>query len=110
KTTISEAQLIGRGARYYPFIVKESQDPYKRKFDDEITNDLKTLEELYYHTKENSRYISELKKALVESGIYEDEDNLVTKQLSLKFGFKKTDFYQKGQVYYNKKVPKSYDN
>ena len=29
------------------------------------------LEELYYHTKEDSRYISELKKALVDSGIYE---------------------------------------
>ena len=26
KTTISEAQLIGRGARYFPFILSESDD------------------------------------------------------------------------------------
>src|SRR5690606_12685877 len=67
KTTLSEAQLIGRGARYYPFELEEGQDKFTRKFDDDQANDLKILEELYYHTKEDSRYISELKKALVES-------------------------------------------
>ena len=110
RTTISEAQLIGRGARYYPFALEEGQDKYTRKFDDDISNDLKTLEELYYHTKEDSRYISELKKALVDTGIYEDEDNLVTKQLTLKFDFKKTDFYRDGHVVFNRKIPKSFDN
>ncbi|MCF8054165.1 MAG: DEAD/DEAH box helicase family protein [Deltaproteobacteria bacterium] len=73
KTTLAEAQLIGRGARYYPFALEEGQDKYTRKFDDDISNDLKILEDLYYHTKEDSRYISELKRALVDSGIYEDE-------------------------------------
>ena len=110
KTTLSEAQLIGRGARYYPFALEEGQDKYTRKFDDDISNDLKTLEELYYHTKEDSRYISELKKALVDSGIYEDDENLVTKQLTLKMDFKETDFYRDGHVFYNKKIPKSFDN
>lgn len=110
KTTLSEAQLIGRGARYYPFTLEEGQDLYTRKFDDDISNDLKVLEELYYHTKEDSKYISELKIALVESGIYEDDDNLVTKQLMLKPDFKKTDFYLDGHVFFNKKVAKSYDN
>ncbi|GAB4321962.1 MAG: DEAD/DEAH box helicase family protein [Bacteroidales bacterium] len=110
KTTISEAQLIGRGARYFPFTLEEGQDPFTRKFDDDISNDLKTLEELYYHTKEDSRYISELKKALVDSGIYEDDENLVTKQLTLKLDFKRTDFYRDGHVFFNKKVPKSFDN
>ncbi|CAD5931800.1 Putative type III restriction-modification system HindVIP enzyme res [Planktothrix rubescens] len=110
KTTLSEAQLIGRGARYYPFALEEGQDKYTRKFDDDISNDLKILEELYYHTKEDSRYISELKKALVDSGIYEDDENLVTKQLTLKLDFKKTNFYRDGQVFYNKKTPKSFDN
>ena len=70
KTTLSEAQLIGRGARYFPFALEEGQDQYTRKYDDDISNDMKVLEELYYHTKEDNRYISELKKALVESGIY----------------------------------------
>lgn len=110
KTTLSEAQLIGRGARYYPFALEEGQDKFTRKFDDDISNDLKTLEELYYHTKEDSRYISELKKALVDSGIYEDDENLVTKQLTLKLDFKGTDFYRDGYVFFNKKIPKSFDN
>ena len=38
----------------------------------------KILEELYYHTKEDSRYISELKKALVKSGIYEEDDAILS--------------------------------
>lgn len=110
KTTLSEAQLIGRGARYYPFVLEEGQDKFTRKFDDDISNDLKILEELYYHTKEDSRYISELKKALVDSGIYEDDANLVQLNLFLKPEFKKTDFYKEGHVFFNKKVPKSFDN
>ncbi len=110
KTTISEAQLIGRGARYFPFTLEDGQDKYTRKYDDDISNDLKVLEELYYHTKEDSRYISELKKALVESGIYEDDENLVQLNLFLKPEFKKTDFYQDGHVFFNKKIPKSFDN
>ena len=115
KTTLSEAQLIGRGARYYPFALEDTStgsvsDKFTRKFDDEISNDLKTLEELYYHTKEDSRYISELKKALVDSGIYEDDANLVQLNLFLKPEFKKTDFYKDGHIFFNKKVPKSFDN
>lgn len=110
KTTLAEAQLIGRGARYYPFALEEGQNKFTRKFDDDISNDLKTLEELYYHTKEDNRYISELKKALVDSGIYEDDENLVTKQLTLKMDFKGTDFYRDGHVFFNKKIPKSFDN
>jgi type III restriction enzyme len=109
-TTLSEAQLIGRGARYFPFTLESGQDKYTRKYDDDQANDLKILEELYYHTKEDSRYISELKKALVESGIYEDEDRLVTKQLTLKLDFKETEFYKTGQVVFNKRVEKSYNN
>jgi type III restriction enzyme len=109
-TTLAEAQLIGRGARYFPFALEEGQDKYTRKYDDDQGNDFKILEELYYHTKEDSRYISELKKALVESGIYEDEDKLVTKQLTLKLDFKETEFYKTGKVVYNKKVEKSYNN
>lgn len=110
KTTLSEAQLIGRGARYFPFSLEDGQDKYTRKFDDDVSNDLKVLEELYYHTKEDSRYISELRKALVESGVYEDEENLVTKKLILKDDFKKTDFFKNGQVFYNRKIEKSFDN
>ena len=110
KTTLAEAQLIGRGARYYPFSLEQGQDKFTRKFDNDISNDLKILEELYYHTKEDSRYISELKKALIDTGIYEDDAKSKIVQLFLKEDFKKTTFYREGQVFYNKKIPKSYDN
>ena len=109
-TTISEAQLVGRGARYFPFALDEGQDPCTRKFDDDVSNELKILEELYYHTKEDSRYISELKQALIDTGIYEDDENSVQLSLFLKPKFKETNFYKTGQVVFNKKVEKSYDN
>jgi type III restriction enzyme len=109
-TTISEAQLIGRGARYFPFKLEEGQDLFTRKFDDDVSNDLKILEELYYHTKEDSRYISELKQALIDTGIYEDDENTVQLPLLIKTNFKDTDFYKTGKVIFNKKVEKSYDN
>ena len=108
KTTVSEAQLIGRGARYYPFKLADSQDKYTRKFDNDISNELKVLEELYYHTRDDRAYISELKKALIETGIYENEDIFELKQLVLKPEFKNTDFYKTGRVFYNKKVVKDF--
>src|SRR6185312_886865 len=37
-TTIKEAQLIGRGARYCPFKINEDDDPSQRKFDHDIQN------------------------------------------------------------------------
>jgi len=110
KTTISEAQLIGRGARYFPFKLEQGQDSYKRKFDDDIDNDLKILEELYYHTKEDNRYINEIKKALVDTGVYVDEDDLETKKLKIKDSFKKSAFYSVGKVFYNKRIFKNYQS
>lgn len=109
-TTMSEAQLIGRGARYFPFVLKDEQDKFRRKYDDDLSNDLKILEELYYHTKEDSRYISELKKALIETGIYEDDEKIEIKKLTLKDSFKKSDFYLYGQVCFNEKQPKNFAN
>lgn len=109
KTTIAEAQLIGRGARYFPFVSEEGQEKFKRKYDDDRQNDLRILEELYYHTREDSRYISELKKALIQTGIYEDESDFEEKELKLKVNFKKTKFYQEGRVFYNFLQEKKYD-
>ena len=108
KTTISEAQLIGRGARYFPFKLNDQQEKYTRKYDSDLDNHLRPLEELYYHTIEDSRYISELKKALVDTGIYEDEDLFVKKDLVLKDSFKKTNFYTDGKVFFNERIKKDY--
>ncbi len=75
KTTLSEAQLIGRGARYYPFRLTPEQDPYRRKFDHDPQHELRLLETLCYHTREDNRYIAELKQALTDSGLWEKHPN-----------------------------------
>ncbi len=106
KTTIAEAQLIGRGARYFPFTLQEGQDKFTRKFDSDTANDLRVLEELFYHTKQESEYIRELTKAMVEMGLY--TDNLISKKLILKDDFKNTDFYKNAKVVVNKKIFKDY--
>lgn len=103
KTTMSEAQLIGRGARYCPFKLSEDQDKYKRKFDRDLTNPLRICEELYYHAAYNPRYISELNKALEDIGLKDSKTRQV--DLFLKPEFKETDFYKNGIVYVNEKVP-----
>lgn len=69
KTTMAEAQLIGRGARYCPFQISDDQQFFSRKYDEEPTNELRICEELYYHSAYNPRYIQELNTALEEIGI-----------------------------------------
>jgi type III restriction enzyme len=69
KTTMSEAQLIGRGARYCPFQTISDQPYASRKFDNDLTNELRICEELFYHSAYNPQYIRELKSALEEIGI-----------------------------------------
>ena len=108
KTTISEAQLIGRGARYFPFKINSEDDKFKRKFDKDVDNELRILEEIYYHTSNDSRYISELKTALKDIGIY--DENTVRKELKLKDSFKKTIFYENAIVWHNDKILVRYDN
>ncbi|MEM4625506.1 MAG: DEAD/DEAH box helicase family protein [Candidatus Pacearchaeota archaeon] len=103
KTTIAEAQLIGRGARYFPFKLSEEQDKFKRKFDQELDNDLKIVEELYYHSSHNPRYIQELATALRESGIMPPQEPKVI-HLKVKEDIKKTDFWKNGFIFINQKV------
>ncbi|MFH1713013.1 MAG: DEAD/DEAH box helicase family protein [Candidatus Jacksonbacteria bacterium] len=107
KTTISEAQLIGRGARYYPFKLEETDDRFKRKYDKNLDDELRILEELHYHSHNESRYISEIKTALIEEGML--DENEVEVELKLKEKFKDTDFYKKGVVYANKKKKRSFE-
>ena len=105
KTTMSEAQLIGRGARYCPFRLDETQPLYQRKYDvlnDETERELKVCEELYYHSAYNPRYIDELHRALEEVGIKAKESKQL--KLTLKSEFKETAFYKKGHVFKNKRV------
>ena len=105
--TIQEAQLIGRGARYCPFIIDDPDYKFKRKYDGDVTNTNRILETMYFHSKNDSRYIAELKKALIETGL--QPQNPITLEYSLKEEFKDSDFYKTGFVYSNKRLPKSRD-
>lgn len=108
-STISEAQLIGRGARYFPFKINGKGDSkFLRKFDEDLDHELRILEELHFHSPNEHRYISELKEALVREGIM--EKNMVKKELKLKEDFKKTGFFTNGQIFLNKKIQNDYSN
>lgn len=105
-TTLSEAQLIGRGARYFPFMLPDQTDRFRRKFDGDLEHELRVIEELHYHSINDSRYIAEIRQALVEQGIL--DENEVTKELKLKESFKKTQFYKYGLIYTNKPIEKDF--
>ena len=62
---------------------------------------------MYYHTREDSRYIAELKDALVETGIYEDDTNWTPQRLTLKPQFRQSSVYRKGYLAVNSKRAKS---
>jgi type III restriction enzyme len=99
KTTMAEAQLIGRGARYCPFQISEEQPFYGRKYDDDVTNELRVCEELYYHSAYNPRYIQELNTALEEIGIKAKQS--IERPMKLKSDFKQTSFYKAGFIFLN---------
>jgi type III restriction enzyme len=106
--TIKEAQLIGRGARYCPFGIDEEQSPSKRKYDFDLDNPNRILETMYFHSRNDSRYITELKAALIATGL--QAENPIEIQYSLKEEFKESDLYRKGYVFSNKRLPKGRNN
>ncbi|WQZ82621.1 DEAD/DEAH box helicase family protein [Helicobacter pylori] len=71
KDTTKDAQLIGRGARYYPFSYNDFKPSriefYQRKFD--FSNPLSVLERLDYHAVYDSEFIAKLKKELQDLGL-----------------------------------------
>lgn len=101
KTTIREAQLIGRGARYYPFVADDPEKKYVRKFDNNENEELRLLEQLHYHSANNPKYVQEIRQALISSGIM--EENYVERTLKLKESFKRTRAYQEGVIFTNER-------
>jgi type III restriction enzyme len=102
QTTIKEKQLIGRGVRYFPFQYQDKEQN-KRKFDNDLKNELRVLEELFYHTyDEESRYISHLKTELKKDGYITDNKEVV--EFDLKEEFKKSDFYKNVKILKNEKI------
>lgn len=104
KTTMREAQLIGRGARYFPFNFVDGDDRYTRKFDNNENQPLRVIEQLHYHSLHNPRYIQEIQQALRETGIV--AENFVERELKLKEEFKKTPTYTSGVIWRNRRLTK----
>ena len=109
KKTVSEAQLVGRGARYCPFKIKNEDNAYIRKFDDDINNELRILEELYFHS-EKSQYITEIERALIEQGLLEKEGKEpIELKLALKSSVKDGDHFKNKLIFKNDRIIKRYN-
>lgn len=106
KTTISEQQLIGRGARYFPFKIENWQEENKRKFDNQIENRLRLCETLVYHCTTDNKYIAEIKVALRESGLVSKLEPTKI-ELKLKDSFISENYYKRGNILVNERIEKS---
>lgn len=103
-TTDSEAQLIGRGARYYPFEYKD-EDSYTRRFDFGVENfELRVIESLHYHTINDNAYIKNLEKSLKSANIQVKEDKYHHLEAKIKPSFKKNPIFKEGKIYINKLI------
>ena len=102
KYTISEAQLIGRGARYCPFKFSDDQVAEKRKYSD-YSNPLSICETLLYHCMDDSKYIDEIRKALKQTGLL-PENEPIQVNYKIKNDFKQTAVYKEGFVFLNRRV------
>ena len=100
-TTVSEIQLIGRGVRYYPF---QYQDKIKnkRKFDENLGNEMRVLEELYYHSDSDHRYIDELKRELKKKGLI--DDGRIEKKFNIKRDFAESPFFKNVKIWKNEQI------
>ena len=104
-STVSEVQLIGRGVRYFPFKY-EDKIPNKRKFDKDLKNDLRVLEEFYFHSDNDERYISELKQELKRQELLPEKEKI---QMSFDF---KSEYhpntidspFSQLELFYNEKI------
>ncbi|HEM3690115.1 TPA: DEAD/DEAH box helicase family protein [Streptococcus suis] len=102
--TMVEAQLIGRGARYYPFEI-EGQKSYQRRFDNDSSNKQLFLETLHYHTMNEPQYLKQLVGSLKQMDLPTGEDKKNPPiEIKVKSSFKKTEAYKKGKIYYNEVV------
>lgn len=102
--TMAEAQLIGRGARYYPFEI-EGQKSYQRRFDNDSSNKQLFLETLHYHTMNEPQYLKQLVGSLKQMDLPTGEDKKNPPiEIKVKSSFKKTEAYKKGKIYYNEVV------
>ena len=102
-TTNQEAQLIGRGARYWPFVAPDRADEPReqRKYDEAEEHPLRLIEQLHYHCTHNPVYVADIRKALVESGLIDADARKAS--VRVKDGFRQSDFFSKGLLFENRR-------
>lgn len=99
--TMVEAQLIGRGARYYPFEI-DGEKSYQRRFDGDPSNKQLFLETLHYHTINEPQYLQQLVSSLKQMDLPTGQDKKNPPiEIKLKPAFKRTEIYKTGKIYYN---------
>lgn len=107
KDTTKEAQLIGRGARYFPFKMQDDENEYKRKFDTQKTP-LKALEILSYHAASENEFINRLNSELVNMGLKQPKHKNIT--LRVKEKIMQSDFYKEAYFATNTRYKVSSQN
>lgn len=107
--TNAEAQLVGRGSRYYPLIHESGKIYTRQTFD--VTDERIMLETFHYHTIQDSDYLEQLSDSYSALGIPIELDTPPkTYSTMLKPEFKKNYFYQYGYFMENLRTePKKED-
>lgn len=101
--TVSEVQLIGRWVRYFPFIFEWKQRN-KRKFDNDLNHELRILEELFYHSNNDSLYINELKTELKNQELIETNKKIKSFKLKESFKSDNSDFLNSFKILKNEQI------
>lgn len=117
KVSLQDIQLIGRGARYWPYELPKRYkrdegtevdlfghslefDRYKRKFDNDPNDTGRALETLIYHFVKTGTFLENLRRDLLGEGII--NEGVERKTITMKEKFLGSDTYKKGFVLVNR--------
>ena len=115
KVSLQDIQLIGRGARLFPYHlpkkyrqIKESlfqgniqNNPYQRKFDHAMEHHGRILETFFYHFVKTGVFLDELIGELKDNGII--NQGVQKRTIRLKPAFMQSQTYQNGFVLVNER-------
>ncbi|MFA5772828.1 MAG: DEAD/DEAH box helicase family protein [Thermoplasmata archaeon] len=101
EATTQEIQLIGRGVRYFPFKFQDKEDN-RRKFDGILNHELRVLEEFYYHSDDEHRYLSELTRELKRQKYI--PDNKTIKKFAVKDDEQIQTFFKSIKLWKNEQI------
>lgn len=105
--TNSEAQLVGRGARYFPLHRARNNEITEKRIFDDAPLELQLLEMLLFHTIREDKYIEQLKVAYNEMGlnVAVDQDSSIELGANVKKMVKALPIWKNGVVFENNVRP-----